>query len=169
MVGAGRRLRIHARFGSSPRSVGRGVILVGDQIHFGDGVSIGPHSELYADMGGAIRVGDRVSFNSRCHINASGGGQIRIGSLCLIGPGVVMRTGQHEFSDRGSPIRDQGSRYQDISIGHDVWIGANAVVLSGVAIGSGAIVGAGAVVTSDVDAYAIVGGVPARVLRHRDS
>lgn len=80
-----------------------------------------------------------------------------------------MRTGQHQFSDRGRPIRDQGNKYGDISVDEDVWVGANAVILSGVAIGSGAIVAAGAVVTSDVDAYAIVGGVPARVLRYRDA
>lgn len=169
VISAVRRSRMHSKFGSSPQFVSRGVIFVGDEIHFGHDVSIGRHSEFYADMGGAIRVGNRVSFNSQCHINASGGGEIRIGSLCLIGPGVVMRTGQHKFSDRGRPIRDQGNKYGDISVDQDVWVGANAVILSGVAIGSGAIIAAGAVVTRDVDAYAIVGGVPARVLRYRDA
>ncbi|EPZ37468.1 transferase hexapeptide repeat containing protein [Anoxybacillus ayderensis] len=54
-----------------------------------------------------------------------------------------------------------------MSIGNDVWIGANSIVLDGVKIGDGAIVAAGAVVTKDVPDYAIVGGVPARVIRYR--
>lgn len=52
-------------------------------------------------------------------------------------------------------------------IGNDVWIGFGAIIISGVNIGDGAIVAAGAVVTKDVPAYAIVGGVPARVLKMR--
>lgn len=59
----------------------------------------------------------------------------------------------------GSPIR----------IGNDVWIGANVIILPGVHIGDGAILAAGAVVTKDVDDYAIVGGVPAKVIRYRFS
>ena len=54
-------------------------------------------------------------------------------------------------------------------IGNDVWIGHNAIVLGGVKIGDGAIIGAGAVVTKDVEPYAIVGGVPAKVIKYRFS
>ncbi|MNI40841.1 Chloramphenicol acetyltransferase [compost metagenome] len=56
---------------------------------------------------------------------------------------------------------------QKIVIGNDVWIGANAVILPGVTLGDGAVIGAGAVVTKDVPPYAIVGGVPAKVIRYR--
>lgn len=54
-----------------------------------------------------------------------------------------------------------------VRIGHDVWIGAAALVLDGVTIGTGAVVAAGAVVTRDVPPYAIVAGNPARIIRHR--
>lgn len=54
-----------------------------------------------------------------------------------------------------------------VTIGSDVWIGTRALILSGVTIGDGAVIAAGAVVTRDVESYAVVGGVPARTIRHR--
>lgn len=64
-----------------------------------------------------------------------------------------------------SPLRDN----QEIVIGNDVWIGANVIILPGVKIGNGAIIAAGAVVARDIEPYAIVGGVPARLIKYRFS
>ena len=64
-----------------------------------------------------------------------------------------------------SPIRDN----RPVEIGNDVWIGANVIILPGVKIGDGAILAAGAVVTKDVEPYAIVGGVPAKIIKYRFS
>jgi chloramphenicol O-acetyltransferase type B len=59
------------------------------------------------------------------------------------------------------------NEYEDIQIGHDVWIGARAVIMDGVSIATGAVVAAGAVVTKNVPPYAIVGGVPAKIIKYR--
>lgn len=72
-----------------------------------------------------------------------------------------------EFSQlRG--VKNETSK-GDIKVGNDVWFGINSTVLSGVTIGDGAVIGYGALVTKDVPAYAIVGGVPAKIIRYRFS
>ena len=137
-----------------------------ESMRFGDGVSIGTISFFAADMG-KISVGANTGFNRNVHINASVGGEISIGADCLIGPNVVMRTAGHRFEDLELPIRKQGHILKDITINDNVWIGSNAVILGGVVIGEGAVIGAGAVVTKDVPPFAVVGGVPARILKYR--
>ena len=67
------------------------------------------------------------------------------------------------------PIRAQGIYKRDVEVGSNVWIGYGACVVRGVRVGDNAIVGANAVVTQDVPANAVVGGVPARILRVRDA
>lgn len=57
--------------------------------------------------------------------------------------------------------------YKSVVVGNDVWVGSNVLVVGGVKIGDGAVIGAGAVVTKDVPPYAVVGGVPAKVIRYR--
>ncbi|QNU23475.1 CatB-related O-acetyltransferase [Geobacillus zalihae] len=105
-----------------------------------------------------------------------------IGRYCSIGPSVKIGLGKHPtdyFST--SPIfytprnifnlklvkMSTYREYEDIEIGNDVWIGANSIILDGIKIGNGAIVAAGAVVTKDVPDYAIVGGVPAKIIKYR--
>ena len=67
------------------------------------------------------------------------------------------------------PIRQQGIYTRPVEIGANVWIGYNACFLRGVRVGDNAIVGTNCVVTKDVPANAVVGGVPARVIRMRDA
>jgi len=106
-----------------------------------------------------------------------------IGKFCSIGTGVNIGLGKHpidHFSTATLFYRRQNTlgislvdkdldfeEYQPIEIGHDVWIGARAMIMDGVVIGTGAIIAANSVVTKNVPPYAIAGGVPAKVLRYR--
>jgi acetyltransferase-like isoleucine patch superfamily enzyme len=107
---------------------------------------------------------------------------LRIGSYSSIGPGCVAIMGGNHPIDRVTtfPLRERlglpgagtdgfPSSKGDISIGSDVWIGANSTLLSGISIGHGAVVAAGSVVVKDVPAYTVVGGNPSRVLKPRMS
>lgn len=71
------------------------------------------------------------------------------------------------FKDKKAPSHQEFWNYAPIEVGNDVWIGDNVFVKNGIKIGNGAVVGAGSVVTKDVPPYAIVAGVPAKVLRYR--
>jgi acetyltransferase-like isoleucine patch superfamily enzyme len=108
-----------------------------------------------------------VSINSRVSIDASRGGRIIIGNDVLIGQNVVLRASNHLFSATDAAIVSQGHTGGEIVVEDDVWIGANVVIVPGVTIGAHAVVAAGAVVTHHVNAWTVVGGVPARVISHR--
>lgn len=106
-----------------------------------------------------------------------------VGKFSCIAPDVIVGLGMHPardfvsihpafFSPKAQAgftfVTEPGFKEESITrIGNDVWVGARAIVLDGVAIGDGAIIGAGSVVTRDVPAYAVVAGVPAKVLRFR--
>lgn len=97
--------------------------------------------------------------------------QIFIGNKVLFGPHVTIIGGDHRITDVGRFIYDVLDKHpeddQDVHIEDDVWIGTNTTLLKGVTVGRGAVVAAGALVTKDVPPYAIVGGVPAKVLKYR--
>jgi maltose O-acetyltransferase len=112
-----------------------------------------------------ISLGDRSAINTGCWITASGG--LEIGDDVMIGPNVVIHTGNHNIADTSIPMNRQGHTFEKIVIGNDVWIGANAIILMGVIIGDGAVIGAGSVVTKDVYPYTVVAGNPIRVIKDR--
>lgn len=129
--------------------------LTGKQIH--ENFRMFP--PFYTDFGKNITIGENVFINSGCHFQDQGG--IKIGSGTLIGHNVVLATINHDLY----PQNNRKNHYSPIKIGSNVWIGSNATILPGVTVGEWSVVAAGAVVTKDVDAYTVVGGVPAKVIK----
>lgn len=157
------------RLGSSP-VLGAAILVHGPHnVQIGDNFSCWRLCTLAACEDGAIVIGDRVSLNANVYLNACSGGRIDIGDDVMIGPNTVMRTSDHVTVSTDVPMRKQGHTPGAIVIGNDVWIAANVTIVGGTRIGTGAVVAAGAVVTSDVEPYAIVGGVPARVIKMRSN
>ena len=145
---------------------GVGVVVQGfGNIRLGTGVGLNRHASLYASRG-TIVLGDRVFVGDLTSINANDA-EIRIGNDVIIGPMCVIQGANHAFDRLDIPIPQQGHVASAVSIEDNVWIAAHCVILPGVRIASGAVVAAGAVVTRDVPANAVVGGVPAKILRYR--
>ena len=112
-----------------------------------------------------LRFGNHVQVSPNVHFNIQD--QISVGDHTMIAAGCKFIDHDHGFSSRNEPMSRQHVISEPITIGNDVWIGANAVILKGVSIGDGAIVAAGAVVRSNIPPYQIWGGVPARFLKDR--
>lgn len=148
-------------------SIGIGCEFVSPQSMNFSGITLISNYCYFNADGGEISVGNWTAFNRGVHLNASCGGKIQIGEKCPIGPGVVMRTANHTFSDVDKFIQDQGHDAADIIIEDNCWISANVIILGGVTIGTGSVIGAGAVVTNNIPPYAIAVGVPAKVIRFR--
>jgi acetyltransferase-like isoleucine patch superfamily enzyme len=107
-----------------------------------------------------------VEIGRNVEIDITGG--ITIGDMVTISSNVNIFTHGHHVEDRNTYWRNQGIYNSPLIINDDVWIGTGAIVLASVSvIGKGAIIGAGAVVTEDVADYAIVAGVPAKVIGFR--
>lgn len=133
------------------------------------GVHIGRRAMIYGPLvlrpiGGAVNLflGKKVFLNTEVRF-ACPDQPITIGDEVRIGPRVCFETVGHGLAHY--PGRSRGTWTKPIQVGDRVWIGCGAIILPGVTIGDGAVVSAGAVVTTDVPAYTVVGGVPAKVLR----
>ena len=123
------------------------------------------YSGVYFTHTYGIKIGRSFSINSGAIIDGRGG--VSMGDYVMVGPNVVIVSSDHDIQEIETPMVMRNHILAPVVIGNDVWIGANAVINSGVKIGSGAVIAAGAVVTSNVDDYKIVGGVPARIIGDR--
>lgn len=148
-----------------------------------------------AVLEGDNRISDKTYFNGflgkYSYIGECSSLNARIGRFCSIGPNVKIIGGNHPITylstspvffstakqcgktfvncEKYSEIETitfEGKKYGAI-IGNDVWIGDSVIIKAGISIGNGAVIAMGAVVTKDVPPYAIVGGVPARIIKYR--
>ncbi len=152
-----------------------------------DKVSLSGYSRGVQNItfGGANKVPDRCNFSGKVSLgfgttlgyNNFLHGNIQIGKYCQLGADVAIHTTNHPIHYMSTYINknlfdgelSQLKEVKKVVIGHDVWIGHNAIIVGEVTIGNGAIIASGSVVTKDVAPYSIVGGVPAKELKKRFS
>ena len=119
--------------------------------------------ETGAILSPTIQVGNRCLIGEHCRIR----GKVIIGDDVLFAQNVNVIAFNHNFERDDIPIRVQGESFGSITIGNDVWLGINSTILNDVTVGNHAIIGVGSVVTKNVPEWAIVGGVPANVIKYR--
>ena len=129
----------------------------------GDNVVI--YENVYLHFPEKMEFGNNVSIHPMCHLEAYG--NIKIGDDVSIAHGTTILTTTHLYDDVTIPVKDQGFNSKETYIGNGTWIGAKATVLYGVHVGENSIIGANSLVNKDVPDFAVVGGVPAKILKMR--
>ncbi len=147
----GRKVELTAR-------PGHGRLVLGRWVHLGDGCALRAHE-------GTVRLGDKVVLGSRVTVNCYL--DVEIGAATLVADDVYICDFDHVTTDLTRPIKDQGIVKSPVRIGPDCWLGTKTTVTRGVRFGQGSVLAANAVATRDAPPYAIMGGVPARLLRSR--
>lgn len=152
-----------------PFFLGRGLELKIEprgQVRFGRFVWIGDETKIRCHEG-VVEIGEKTVMGQECTISAYQ--RVRIGEQCVIADRAMFIDFDHGVVEVERPIRLQGIYKRDVEVGNNVWIGYGACILRGVSVGDNSIIGTNAVVTKDVPANAIVGGVPARIIRMREA
>lgn len=144
--------------------------LSSEGVVLGDGVVLGQNTVIECTgslraLGKGVKIGSRSTFGSNCYFGAAGG--ITIGKDVMAGQYIRFHAENHEYGDINVPIRQQGVTHKGIVIGNNCWIGAGAVFLDGAKLGDGCVVAANAVVRGTFPDNAVIGGVPAKILRMR--
>jgi acetyltransferase-like isoleucine patch superfamily enzyme len=141
--------------------IGRGArVKLGRWSWIGHGCKIRVHE-------GELEIGAKTVFGQECTISAFQ--HISIGRECIVADRVMIIDFDHGMVEVERPIREQGIYKRDVNIGHNVWIGYGACFLRGVTVGSNSVIGTSSVVTCDVPENAVVGGIPAKVIRMREA
>lgn len=147
-------------------------VTIGKGNTFGNFVKIYPNSSVAYS-----KIGDYTYIGGNCKLQ-----NCNIGKFCSIAPEVIIGMGIHPinhistypgfYSSKASGVKSfyvdsEILEHKIVTIGNDVWIGTRALVLDGVSIGDGVVIAAGSIVTKDIPSYAVVGGIPAKVIKYR--
>jgi acetyltransferase-like isoleucine patch superfamily enzyme len=152
-----------------PFFLGRGLELKiepAGEIRFGRFVWIGDGTKIRCHEG-AVEIGAKTVMGQECTISAYQ--HVRIGEECVIADRAMFIDFDHGIVEVERPIRLQGIYKRDVEVGNNVWIGYGACILRGVSVGDNSVIGTNSVVTKDVPANAVVGGIPARIIRMREA
>ena len=136
------------------------VVRLGRWSWIGHGTKVRAHE-------GVVEIGAKSVLGQECTISAFQ--HVSIGRECIIADRVMMIDFDHGVVEVERPIRLQGIYKRDVRVGHNVWIGYGACILRGVTVGDNTVIGTNSVVTTDVADNAVVGGVPARLIRMRQA
>jgi acetyltransferase-like isoleucine patch superfamily enzyme len=145
---------VHLEIGRSAR------LRIGRWAWIGHGTKIRVHE-------GEVSIGAKTVMGQECTISAYQ--HVSIGRECIVADRVMLIDFDHGVTEVDRPIRAQGIYKRDVHVGNNVWIGYGACVLRGVTVGDNTVIGTSSVVTRDVPENAVVGGVPARIIRMRDA
>jgi len=146
--------------------IGKNVTITGfENISIGENVSFQSGSYVLAHEG-TISIGNNFGLGSNSQLCAVRG-IIVIGDYCMIASNCVFRPDNHNFDRTDIPIMAQGYKTGKIIIKDDVWIASNSVILKDVVIEKGSIISAGSVVTKSVEAWSVMGGIPAKLIKKR--
>lgn len=139
-------------------------------ITFGNNVSIGAFSRIIVstslnNIGNQINIGDHVGIGEFAYLGGAGG--LTIGEECIVGQYFSCHPENHIYDNLNKSIRHQGVTRKGIEIGKNCWIGSKVTILDGVQLGNGCIIAAGSVVTKSFPNNAVIGGVPAKLIKER--
>jgi acetyltransferase-like isoleucine patch superfamily enzyme len=135
-----------------------------ETIELGDSVFVGAHTMIQGRFDGTCRIGNHVWIGPHAYFDAR---DLILEDFVGWGPGAKVLGSSHTGVPLDLPIIATQLEIKRVVIGYGADVGTNATILPGVRVGAHSIIGAGAVVTGDVPDYAVVAGVPARILRYR--
>lgn len=141
-----------------------------DGVFFGENVGIGDFSRVIVstslnDIGSFIKIGNNVGIGEFAYLGGAGG--LVIGDDCIVGQYLSCHPENHNYQDKEDLIRHQGVVRKGIRIGANCWIGSKVTFLDGTEVGSGCVIAAGSVVTKSFPDNAVIGGVPAKLIKMR--
>ncbi len=136
------------------------TLRIGRWAWIGHGCKIRVH-EGEVSIGAKTVIGQEATISAYQHVS--------IGRECIIADRVMLIDFDHGVTEVERPIRAQGIYKRDVRVGHNVWMGYGACVLRGVSVGDNSVIGTSSVVTRDFPANSVLGGVPARLIRMRET